>query len=197
MNRLGDDVLELCPSMKDKEDENEIQQNFCFVLADEQDTDGIISYHTKQLLQLSDLVLPIFSTPNSSACLMLHVMDQEHGLATVDTIITGTTHKLGEEAAAGAVSSDWKKKCCDTQTSAERPIWRQQDTVIFYDGDNYMEHTDLETEEKSFTENASNFMDTESSNTGSDIPSESYLICLLLQELCSFLMCVCCCRDIH
>ena len=67
--------------MKDREDEEEIQQNFCFVLAEELERDGIISYHAKRLLDLGEYVLPLFSAADSSVnCLMLHTVGQDHGV---------------------------------------------------------------------------------------------------------------------
>ena len=33
--RLGSDVLQLCPEMKDRDDEGEIQKHVCFVLGEE------------------------------------------------------------------------------------------------------------------------------------------------------------------
>ena len=67
--------------MKDREDEEEIQQNFCFVLAEEMERDRIISYHAKRLLDLDEHVLPLFSAAESAAnCLMLHTTEQDHGV---------------------------------------------------------------------------------------------------------------------
>ena len=187
VNRLGEDVLELCPAMKDREDEEEIQMNFCFVLADELERDGIISYHAKRLLDLNDLVLPFFSSPNSTACLMLHLVGQNHGLKeeevhdetddggsdakteeTRNVLLNEQDCKEAEEEMETAVASEEIETAVvseemetaivseemetavaseemetavvseemETAVASERR-WRQQDTVIIYDRDNY------------------------------------------------------------
>ena len=148
VNRLGEDVLEVCPAMKDREDEDEIQQNFCFVLADELERDGIISYHAKRLLNLNDYILPLFSTSNSTACLMLRMMGQEHGIMDID-------NKALEDKSetTKAVPSEFREEEGESEllmfTSAEgRATWRQQDTVIIYDRDGYTEETDFEEDEE-------------------------------------------------
>ena len=135
VNRLGEDVLDVCPAMKDRDDEEEIQKNFCFVLADELERNGIISYHAKRRLDGGDLVLPLFASLKSTACLMLHLVEQNHGLEEEDEIDGGggdangeeTRHVLNEEESEGEMET----------TASERRRWRQQETVIIYDRDNY------------------------------------------------------------
>ena len=150
MSRLGKDILELCPTIKDREDEEEIQQNFCFVLADEQERDGIISYHAKRLLNLSECVLPLFSTPDSTACLMLHTVRQEHRvLEGSNTEATGdkdeSTKAASSELREERVEGEGEREL--TGTVAEgKAIWRQQETVIIYDG--YTEEADFEEDEE-------------------------------------------------
>lgn len=148
VNRLGEDALELCPAMKDREDEEEIQMNFCFVLADELERDGIISYHAKRLLDLNDLVLPHFSSPNSTACLMLHLVRQNHGLEEADDEVGDGGGDAGLEETTYVLSEqECKEPKEEIETAAlERRRWRQQDTVIIYDRDNYSDDYQLEVE---------------------------------------------------
>ena len=143
--------------MKDREDEEEIQQNFCFVLAEELERDGIISYHAKRLLDLGEYVLPLFSAADSSAnCLMLHTVGQDHG------VVQDPEEERNSEAA------DWNKAEPATKAvvnelaeEGEREVageegkvnWRrQQATVIIYEGksEGFMEETDFE-EDKEIT----------------------------------------------
>ena len=134
-------MLELCPAMKDRENEEEIQMNFCFVLADELERDGIISYHGKRLLDLDDSVLPLFSSPNSTACLMLHLMGQNHGLELEEVpeeVGDGGGNAKIEETRNVLGEQECKEPEEEIEIAAsERRRWRQQDTVIIYDHDNY------------------------------------------------------------
>lgn len=111
--------------MNDREDEEEIQQNFCFVLADELEKDGIISYHAKQLLDLNDPILPLFSSLNPTVCLMVHLVRQDHGLVGVVNDVDGGTGTKDEQLLVEEVSRQ-------TAVASER-TWRQQETVIIYD----------------------------------------------------------------
>lgn len=128
MNRLGEDVLELCPEMKDREDEEEIQQHFCFVLADEMERDGIISYHTKRVLELGDLILPLFSSACSTTCLMLHVAKQDHGVMVEDGCCEDAGGGGGGEGAEGMEE--------EGERATERRIRKHQRTVIYNDRNN-------------------------------------------------------------
>ena len=157
--------------IEDREDEEEIQQNFCFVLADEQERDGIISYHAKRLLNLSEYVLPLFSAPDSSACLMLHMVGQEHGVKEdCNTQATGD-----KDESTKAVLSELREERVEGEGEGEREvtgavaeeeaIWRQQGTVIIYDHqDGYTEEADFEEDEEMAT--------VEMEYPGSDAPSK-------------------------
>ena len=153
VNRLGEDVLELCPTMKDREDEDEIQQNFCFVLANELERDGIIRYHAKRLLHLNEYVLPLFSAPDSTACLMLHVVGQEHGVMEESDTET-TVDKVEDNKAVSGEFREVEREEGGTElltpaAAAEgQVIWRQQDTLIIYDRDSYAEEADFEEDEE-------------------------------------------------
>ncbi len=64
--RLGGDVLEVCPQLKDREDEEEIQKHFCFILSDQSNDDV-----RGDSLDNDALVLPLFFEPGP--CLMLNI----------------------------------------------------------------------------------------------------------------------------
>ncbi len=159
VNRLGEDILELCPAMKDREDEEEIQQNFCFVLAQELERDGIISYHAKRLLNLGECILPLFSAPDSAAnCLMLHTAQQEHGVmeeerSTVkkDTGRGDKTEPTAKAELGGGEEPGEGER--ELEGEEGRVKWRrQQVTVIIYDDQNgYMEEADFEENEEMAT----------------------------------------------
>ena len=157
MNRLGDDILELCPAMKDREDEEEIQQNFCFVLAEELEKDGIISYHAKRLLSLDEYVLPLFSAADSTACLMLHTVGQEHGVKVKERLTEPTDDKTEPTTAKADALSEvvvsGEERMTDGEREREGMTWRQQATVIIYDGrDGYTEEAaDFEEDEEMST----------------------------------------------
>lgn len=172
MNRLGEDILELCPAIKDGEDEEEIQQNFCFMLADEQERDGIISYYAKRLLNLSDCVLPLFSAPDSTACLMLHTVGQEHGVLEESNIEdTGdkdesTKAALSELRGERVEGEGEGERELTGAVAEEQAIWRQQETVIIYD------NQDGYTEEDDFEEDEEEMATTEMEYPGPDAPSK-------------------------
>ena len=157
MNRLGDDILELCPTMKDREDEEEIQQNFCFVLAEELEKDGIISYHAKRLLSLDEYVLPLFSAADSTACLMLHTVRQEHGVKVKERLTEPPDDKTEPTTAKADALSEvvvsGEERMMDGEREREGVMWRQQATVIIYDGrDGYTEEAaDFEEDEEMST----------------------------------------------
>jgi hypothetical protein len=160
VNRLGEDILELCPAMKDREDEEEIQQNFCFVLAEELERDGIISYHSKRLLNLDECILPLFSAPDSSAnCLMLHTVQQEHGVmeeerSTTNKVKdTGRGNKAEPTAKAELAGGEEGEGERELEGEEGRVKWRrQQVTVIIYDDQSgYMEEADFEENEEMAT----------------------------------------------
>ena len=114
--------------MKDREDEEEIQQHFCFVLADEMEGDGIISYHTKRVLELGDLILPLFSSACSTTCLMLHVAKQDHGVMVEDGCCEDAGSTSGGEGAEGVEE--------EGERATERRIRKHQRTVIYNDRNN-------------------------------------------------------------
>lgn len=158
VNRLGGDVLELCPGMKDKEDEEEIQQNFCFVLADELERDGIISYHAKRQLDLDDLVLPLFASSNSTACLMLHTTGQDHGLER-----SGHDDDTAKVEITTTAVSDIKETEEERREAAlERQRWRQQGTVIFNGHGDYPDNDQFEEEEASLAQTEPSGLDSPS-----------------------------------
>ena len=136
--------------MKDREDEEEIQQNFCFVLAEELEKDGIISYHAKRLLSLDEYVLPLFSAADSTACLMLHTVGQEHGIMMEERLTEPTTAKAD---ALSEVVVSGEERMMDGEREREGVTWRQQATVIIYDGrDGYTEEAaDFEEDEEMAT----------------------------------------------
>ena len=146
--------------MKDREDEEEIQQNFCFVLAEEMERDRIISYHAKRLLDLDEHVLPLFSAAESSAnCLMLHTTEQDHGVM----------EKVGQDHGVMEEEEERKSNRNKTQRSTKAVVnevangeegeggreltgveeWKvrqQQATVVGYNGNDggIAEETDFE-----------------------------------------------------
>ena len=148
VNRLGEDIHELCPALKDREDEEEIQKHFCFVLADELERDGIISYHARQLLDLNDLVLPMFTSPNSTACLMLHTVEQEHGVVGVANDDGGVASKIKQSC---DFLTKEREESALTPAANERRIWRQQDTVIIYDREAGSEEVNFEENDSAIT----------------------------------------------
>ena len=121
--------------MKDREDEEEIQQNFCFVLAEELEKDGIISYHAKRLLLQNEFVLPLFSARDSTACLMVHLVRQEHGVKETDDNTEVVEDVDGGELSTKAMSQEeieWERELAAVEGRAR---WRQQKTVIIYECD--------------------------------------------------------------
>lgn len=153
MNRLGEDVLKLCPGMKDREDEEEIQLSFCFVLADEIERDGIITYHTKRVLELSDLILPLFVSSEATTCLMLHVTNQDHGV-TAEGSEDEVEGMGGGGEVRGEAGEDVEEEEEESErVTTERWIGKHQRTVICYDHSNqdscsnYSEEVDLDDDE--------------------------------------------------
>ena len=71
--RLGSDAESLCPELSDREDEEEIQRLFCFILADQSPEGNLLRRDT---LQTEDFVLPLFCDPGH--ILLLHTQSQPH-----------------------------------------------------------------------------------------------------------------------
>ena len=135
--------------MKDREDEEEIQQNFCFVLAEEMERDRIISYHAKRLLDLDEHVLPLFSAAESAAnCLMLHTTEQDHGVMEEEEERKSNRNKTepSTKAVVNKVANGEEGERGRELTGVEERQVRQQATVVVYnrkDG-GITEETDFE-----------------------------------------------------
>lgn len=71
--RLGTDVESICPELSDREDENEIQRLFCFILADQSREGDLLR---RDVLGTEDFVLPLFCDPGR--ILLLHTQAQPH-----------------------------------------------------------------------------------------------------------------------
>lgn len=137
--------------MKDREDEEEIQQNFCFVLAEEMERDRIISYHAKRLLDLDEHVLPLFSAAESSAnCLMLHTTGQDHGVMEEEeerNSKAGDQNKTepSTKAVVNELANGEEGEGGRELTGEEERQVRQQATVVIYNGNDggFTEETDF------------------------------------------------------
>ena len=71
--RLGSDAESLCPELSDREDEEEIQRLFCFILADQSPEGNLLR---RDSLRTEDFVLPHFCDPGH--VLLLHTQSQPH-----------------------------------------------------------------------------------------------------------------------
>ena len=76
--RLGSEVTDLCPHMKDKDNEHEIQENFCLVLGEEGEGERV--RRRVRVVEQRDLVVQFFPLDSPSACLLLHTRGQHHHL---------------------------------------------------------------------------------------------------------------------
>ena len=96
MARLSGDVLRLCPGIRDREDEEEIQRHFCFVLRG-------VGLERRRVLECSELVAPCFP-PESSSCLLLHTTGQPHDLREDKSSLHSRRPHLPEQQSPDPVS---------------------------------------------------------------------------------------------
>lgn len=94
--RLGGDVLRLCPGIRDREDEEEIQRHFCFVLK----VAGLVR---KRVLEHNKLVAPHFP-PGSASRLLLHIAGQPHDLQEDSSSRRSSSPHIPEQQSSGPLS---------------------------------------------------------------------------------------------
>ena len=71
-------MLHLYPEMKDRDNEDEILEHFCFVLAVKGGREGAL--RRIKVLEPSEIVIQFFSQAYPSACLLVHTVKQNHKL---------------------------------------------------------------------------------------------------------------------
>ena len=80
MARIGKDVSKICPQIKDRDDEEEVQKLFCFIFAEVKDDN---TFRRMEVLETESFVTNLFANLNSNSCLLLHTKEQDHQLETV------------------------------------------------------------------------------------------------------------------
>ena len=71
-------MLHLYPEMKDRDNEDEVLEHFCFVLAVKEGREGAL--RRIKVLEPSEIVIQFFSQAYPSACLLIHTVKQNHKL---------------------------------------------------------------------------------------------------------------------
>ena len=132
--RLGAEVMSLCPQMKDRDDEDEIQQHFCFILADHSEDEN--TFNRMRVLEMDELALSVLSQPLSSGCLMVHTKDQTHRLQSEEE--SGTVpiqdHVTSEKHHVNS-TDDHMTFVQDHMVSTDDHVTSVQHNVIYTEGE--------------------------------------------------------------
>lgn len=84
MARLGNDLAKVYPDLGDCEDDEKLQELFCFVFAKDR---GYL-LRRLQVLRPNQAILELFSDATLHPCLLLHTKQQDHKLDTIASVPT-------------------------------------------------------------------------------------------------------------